>query len=111
MTYNNSGLPLMAFYVRIQYMYKNQCWDTDGWRKPSGITGKNKKAYKGKCGYGYEDWLLDTTKTREIYTHVSNKRRNENPAHKYYIWLLPIRDPDSEKIKKAIFCLHILNYF
>jgi len=40
------------------------CWNTQGWRKPSGSQGKtkNKKAYEFRVGYGHEEWLLDTTK-------------------------------------------------
>lgn len=40
------------------------CWNTEGWRKPSGMSGKSKhkKAYERKVGYGHEEWLLDTTK-------------------------------------------------
>lgn len=40
------------------------CWNTQGWRKPSGKVGKtkNKKAYEFLVGYGHEEWLLDTTK-------------------------------------------------
>lgn len=40
------------------------CWNTEGWRKPSGKTGKsrNPKAFEHRFGYGHEEWLLDTTK-------------------------------------------------
>jgi hypothetical protein len=40
------------------------CWNTQGWRKPSGSQGKskNKKAYEYRFGFGHEEWLLDTTK-------------------------------------------------
>ncbi len=40
------------------------CWNTEGWRKPSGRAGKskNKKTYEYRVGYGHEEWLLDTTK-------------------------------------------------
>lgn len=40
------------------------CWNTEGWRKPSGRTGKskNKKTYEYRSGYGHEEWLLDITK-------------------------------------------------
>lgn len=40
------------------------CWNTEGWRKPSGPHGKsrNKKAFEHRVGYGFEEWLLDTTK-------------------------------------------------
>ncbi|MBI3575787.1 MAG: hypothetical protein HY083_09075 [Gammaproteobacteria bacterium] len=40
------------------------CWNTEGWRKPSGRAGKskNKKTYEYRSGYGHEEWLLDITK-------------------------------------------------
>jgi hypothetical protein len=40
------------------------CWNTKGWRKPSGKTGKsrNEEAYEHQYGYGHEEWLLDITK-------------------------------------------------
>jgi len=40
------------------------CWNTEGWRKPTGKNGKskNKEAYENKFGFGHEEWLLDTTK-------------------------------------------------
>jgi len=43
------------------------CWNTQGWRKPSGTQGKSKdkKAYEFRAGFGHEEWLLDTTKLVE----------------------------------------------
>ena len=40
------------------------CWNTEGWRKPSGPRGKtkNKKAYESRFGFGHEEWLLDVAK-------------------------------------------------
>lgn len=40
------------------------CWNTHGWRKPSGSQGKskNKKLYECRYDFGHEEWLLDTTK-------------------------------------------------
>jgi len=40
------------------------CWNTKGWRKPSGAMGKSKykKAFEHRFGFGHEEWLLDTTK-------------------------------------------------
>ncbi|HWP91336.1 MAG TPA: hypothetical protein VNN20_03945 [Thermodesulfobacteriota bacterium] len=40
------------------------CWNTEGWRKPSGKSGKskNKKTYEHSAGFGHEEWLLDITK-------------------------------------------------
>lgn len=40
------------------------CWNSEGWRKPSGRKGKskNKKSYEYRTGFGSEEWLLDTSK-------------------------------------------------
>ena len=40
------------------------CWNTEGWRKPSGKIGKSrsKGTYEDLTGFGHEEWLLDTTK-------------------------------------------------
>lgn len=48
------------------------CWNTNGWRKPSGIAGKskNKRAYEHRVGYGHEEWLLDTTKIYKGYHYA-----------------------------------------
>jgi len=48
------------------------CWNTNGWHKPSGITGKskNKRAYEHRVGYGHEEWLLDTTKIYKGYHYA-----------------------------------------
>ncbi len=48
------------------------CWNTNGWRKPSGMAGKskNKKAYEYRFGYGHEEWLLDTTKNYKGYHYA-----------------------------------------
>lgn len=45
------------------------CWNTNGWRKPSGMAGKSKdkKPYEYRSGYGHEEWLLDTTKNYKGY--------------------------------------------
>ncbi|MBT9538121.1 MAG: hypothetical protein IVZ94_08315 [Nitrospirae bacterium] len=48
------------------------CWNTNGWRKPSGMAGKskNKEAYEYRFGYGHEEWLLDTTKNYKGYHYA-----------------------------------------
>ena len=49
------------------------CWNTQGWRKPSGQQGKskNKKAYEFKVRYGDEEWLLDITKLIEGWHYAA----------------------------------------
>lgn len=48
------------------------CWNTNGWRKPSGMAGKskNKKTYEHRVGFGHEEWLLDTTKNYKGYQYA-----------------------------------------
>jgi hypothetical protein len=48
------------------------CWNTEGWKKPSGTAGKskNKDAYEFQNGYGHEEWLLDTTKLIDGYHYA-----------------------------------------
>lgn len=40
------------------------CWNTNGWRRPSGKTGKSKAndSYENEMGFGHEEWLLDDSK-------------------------------------------------
>jgi len=41
------------------------CWNTNGWRSPTGRDGKSKNAdsYEKEHGFGHEEWILDTSKT------------------------------------------------
>lgn len=40
------------------------CWNTEGWKFPSGSTGKSKlsKTYEGQYGFGHEEWLFDKSR-------------------------------------------------
>jgi len=40
------------------------CWNTKGWRRPSGPEGKSKslESYEKLYGYGHEEWLFDQSK-------------------------------------------------
>lgn len=40
------------------------CWNTEGWRRPSGRKGKSKgkNTYENEKGFGHEEWLLDDSK-------------------------------------------------
>lgn len=63
------------------------CWNTEGWRKPSGKAGKskNKKTYERRVGYGHEEWLLDTMKVIDGW---------------HYAYLQPIGRHHSKYIRK-----------
>lgn len=44
------------------------CWNTNGWIKPSGPTGKAKtKSHEKDFGFGHEEWLLDIGKVFNGY--------------------------------------------
>lgn len=40
------------------------CWNTEGWKFPSGSIGKSKasKSFEANYGYGHEEWLLDKSR-------------------------------------------------
>lgn len=40
------------------------CWNTEGWKFPSGPLGKSSdpNSYEAKYGYGHEEWLFDKSK-------------------------------------------------
>lgn len=45
------------------------CWNTEGWRQPSGSEGKSRIAssYENKNGFGHEEWLFDDSKIIDGY--------------------------------------------
>lgn len=47
------------------------CWNTNGWVKPSGSKGKssNKDAFENDAGFGFEEWLFDTSKQIDGYCY------------------------------------------
>ncbi|MCX8530863.1 hypothetical protein [Chryseobacterium luquanense] len=71
-------------------------WNTNGWIKPSGETGKSKnnKTHEGRYGYGHEEWLLDTSKLIDgfHYGFLEPIRQQQQAFErkKYNIWLYTI---------------------
>jgi hypothetical protein len=62
----------------IQVVYGNNveariariCWNTNGWRKPSGRTGKAiSPSHEEEHGFGLEEWLFDPRKTMNGYQY------------------------------------------
>jgi uncharacterized protein DUF3883 len=45
------------------------CWNTNGWKAPSGMEGKSHSldSHEGKYGYGNEEWLFDFKKLIDGY--------------------------------------------
>lgn len=39
--------------------YCRICWNTNGWRKPSGATAESSNSYVAKNGFGHEEWLFN----------------------------------------------------
>ena len=35
------------------------CWNTNGWRKPSGAVPENENSFAGRNGFGMEEWLFN----------------------------------------------------
>ena len=63
------------------------CWNTNGWRSPSGPDGKSTslKSHEGDHGFGNEEWLFDDYKMIDDYRYgylqpliKSNKYLSEN---------------------------------
>jgi len=52
----------------LQYGKANKiariCWNTNGWKFPSGSEGKStaKEAHEARNGFGFEEWLLDKSR-------------------------------------------------
>lgn len=63
------------------------CWNTEGWKFPSGSKGKSvsQESYESDSGYGHEEWLFDKTKIINGYHYAflqplnitSDKHENE----------------------------------
>lgn len=56
------------------------CWNSEGWLKPSGKTGKSKSEglYEYHLGYGHEEWLFDTTKLIDEWHYAFLQPINAN---------------------------------
>lgn len=65
--------------------YARICWNTNGWKAPSGREGKSRSSaptYEKEHGYGHDEWLLDLDKTIDGY-HYSRIQgaRSKNEKH------------------------------
>lgn len=59
------------------------CWNTNGWKHPSGRYGKSKtkNAYESINGFGHEEWLLDKTIVIDGYHYAFLQPMNK-PCHR-----------------------------
>ena len=50
--------------IRVEDKIARICWNTEGWRLPSGPLGKSPdtNSYETKYGYGHEEWLFDRSR-------------------------------------------------
>ncbi len=76
------------------WLYKD--WTTNGWERPSGASGKSedKNSFENKFGYGFEEWLLDTTtkigKHHYAFLQQFNRKSNKHVGKIYNIHLFAI---------------------
>jgi hypothetical protein len=48
------------------------CWNTEGWKFPSGSKGKSaaSDSFEAKHGYGHEEWLFDKSRIIDVYHYA-----------------------------------------
>ncbi|MFC1510208.1 hypothetical protein ACFL49_00925 [Candidatus Omnitrophota bacterium] len=48
------------------------CWNTEGWKFPSGLEGKSKSlaSFERENGYGHEEWLFDKSRAIDGYHYA-----------------------------------------
>jgi hypothetical protein len=72
------------------------CWNSLGWKKPSGTYGKssNRESFENETGYGHEEWLFDDSKIINGYhygflqpVNSLNKKTDKHRNQEYKIWL------------------------
>lgn len=86
------------------------CWNTNGWKRPSGREGKSQaqKSYEYQLGYGHEEWLLDIDKIYKDGYHYGflqpmNVKSGKHLGNTYDIHLYTI---SPKKQRLYIGCLH-----
>ena len=80
------------------------CWNTMGWRRPSGSSGKSKAndSYENMMGFGHEEWLLDDSKIMPDGYHYGflepmRIKGNKHEGKVYDIHLFTI-SPNKQKV-------------
>lgn len=75
-SYMTSSNPSIEKVARI-------CWNTNGWKSPSGKQGKskNKNAYENEMGYGHEEWLFDPSREINGYHYSFLQQMNKTKVH------------------------------
>ncbi len=74
------------------------CWNTKGWKFPSGSQGKSisARSFEKKYGYGYEEWLFDKSRTIKGYHYTFlqplNLKSDKHVKKTYNIFLFTVTD-------------------
>jgi len=57
---------------KIENKISKICWNTEGWKFPSGSKGKSldPNSYEAKYGYGHEEWLFDKYRVIDGYHYA-----------------------------------------
>jgi len=78
------------------------CWNDKDWIQPSGIKGKSKsKSFENDNGYGFEEWLFDSSKEIEGYHYgfiePIHKFRSKYEGRTYNISLFSINGENKQR--------------
>ena len=109
----NDNITLIFPDAIINKKVARLAWNTLGWRRPSGLTGKAtaKDTHEGKFGYGPDEWMFDTSKVIDGYQYgflePIRKGQTTHAGKAYPIWLYGIDGQTKKRywlgeIKRAI---------
>lgn len=79
------------------------CWNTHGWKQPSGSEGKSTSdgSYEKKLGFGHEEWLLDRSRIVDGYHYGflqpmnTSTRKHENATYDIHLFTI---SPQKQKV-------------
>lgn len=94
--------------MNIENKISKICWNSEGWKFPSGSKGKSvvSESYETKYGFGHEEWLFDKSRMIDGYHYAFLQPLNlktDKHVAKFIIFhclqLLTARNILSEKLK------------
>ena len=74
------------------------CWNSEGWKFPSGSKGKSaaSNSFEAEYGYGHEEWLFDKTRMVQGYHYAFlqplNLKSDKHVGKTYNLLLYTITD-------------------
>lgn len=74
------------------------CWNTDGWKFPSGSKGKSvaSSSFEAEYGYGHEEWLFDKSRIIDghhyAFLQPLNLKSDKHVVKTYNIFLFTITE-------------------